>query len=75
MQFNNANATRNADGSRPKAIKSTIPTIKLDESYNTDKGPETLASKDDFGDYKNRNQDIPSESTAVYTRVSNIYIL
>ena len=74
MQFNNANANRNADGSRPKAIKSTIPTIKLDESYNTDKGPD-IASKDDFGDYKNRNQDIPSESPAVYTRVSNIYIL
>ena len=71
IQLKNATATKNTDGARPKPTKPNVPTIKLDESYNTDKD---LPGKEDFGDYKpdrSNNQDIPSQSTAVYTRVRN----
>ena len=54
--------------------KTYVPSItisKIDESYNTDKAPDTLTSKDDFGEYKNEKknylQDIPSENASVYT--------
>ena len=53
--------------------KTYVPSItisKIDESYNTDKAPDTLTSKDDFGEYKNEKknylQDIPSEDSAMY---------
>ena len=44
---------------------------KIDESYNTDKAPDTLMSKEDLGDYKidheNKGnlQDIPSENSSI----------
>ena len=47
---------------------------KIDESYNTDKGPEYFNNKDDYNDHKGNLQDIPSESSSVFsTKV--IYIL
>ena len=47
---------------------------KKDESYNTDKGPESFNNKDDINDHKGNLQDIPSESSSVFsTKV--IYIL
>jgi hypothetical protein len=54
----------------------SITVSKIDESYNTDKAPDTLTSKEDFGDYRtdrrNYLQDIPSEYSDVYdsTKVS-----
>ena len=59
----------------------TIPISKIDESYNTDKGPELLNGKDDFNDYKNDRrgvlQDIQSESSSLYnsTKVNLYYII
>jgi len=48
----------------------TIPISKIDESYNTDKGPDLLNGRDEFNDYKNDRrgvlQDIQSESSSLY---------
>ena len=57
-----------------KVIILTKEISKIDESYNTDKGPENFNNKDDFNDHKGNLQDIPSESSSVFsTKV--IYIL
>ena len=59
----------------------TIPISKIDESYNTDKGPELLNGRDEFNDYKNDRrgvlQDIQSESSSLYnsTKVNLYYII
>jgi hypothetical protein len=59
----------------------TIPISKIDESYNTDKGPEHLNGRDEFNDYKNDRrgvlQDIQSESSSLYnsTKVNLYYII
>ena len=75
IQLKNATATKNTEGARPKTTKPNVPTIKLDESYNTDKD---LPTKEDFADYKperSNNQDIPSQSTSIYTRVRNKFFI
>ena len=57
---------------KPKSRKNHVPPIvsKIDESYNTDKAPDTLTSKDDLVDNKSDRkaylQDIPSENTSRY---------
>ena len=59
----------------------TIPISKIDESYNTDKGPDLLNGRDEFNDYKNDRrgvlQDIQSESSSLYnsTKVNLYYII
>ena len=75
MLLKNQGSQRKKKGSAKK--KNNIQTVqisKIDESYNTDKGPENFNNKDDFNDHKGNLQDIPSESSSVFsTKV--IYIL
>ena len=60
------------DASKSKPRKPYAPSIvvsKLDESYNTDKAPDTITSKEDLeykSDKKGYLQDIPSEDSAMY---------
>jgi hypothetical protein len=56
---------------------------KIDESYNTDKAPDTLTSKEDLVDYRTEHenhenkgnlQDIPSENSSMHTSSKVNYI-
>ena len=76
IQFKNGNPagqkTKNMDATKAKSRKPYAPSIvvsKLDESYNTDKAPDTITSKEDLeykSDKKGYLQDIPSEDSAMY---------
>ena len=85
IQFRNTNPSnqksKNIDPAKSKPRKPYAPSItvsKIDESYNTDKAPDTLTSKEDFGDYRGERkgylQDIPSEDSSLYdsTKVRKI---
>ena len=49
---------------------------KIYESYNTDKGPDSLHFKDDSNDLKSSIPEIPSESSSMYSlRVNIFYII
>ena len=56
----------------------SISISKIDESYNTDKAPDTLTSKEDFGEYKTEHdnkgnlQDIPSENSSLYNSSTKV---
>ena len=63
------------DGTKTRSSRkpTSISISKIDESYNTDKAPDTLTSKEDMGEYnrtehdnKGDLQDIPSEGSSVY---------
>ena len=91
IQFKNTSSAgkKPKKGKAAKSVKTvskkpniqTIPISKIDESYNTDKGPELLNGRDEFNDYKNDRrgvlQDIQSESSSLYnsTKVNIYYII
>ena len=91
IQFKNTSSAgkKTKKGKVSKSVKTankkpniqTIPISKIDESYNTDKGPDLLNGKDEFNDYKNDRrgvlQDIQSESSSLYnsTKVNIYYII
>ena len=61
------------DAAKAKPKKPYPPAIivsKIDESYNTDKAPDTMNSKEDLGDYRSDRKgylpDIPSETSSIY---------
>ena len=66
---------KKTDGRARSRKPTSISISKIDESYNTDKAPDTLTSKEDFGEYraehdnhenKGNLQDIPSENSSIY---------
>jgi len=48
---------------------------KIYESYNTDKGPDSLNFKDDSNDQKSSIPEMPSESSSMYSLRVNIYYI
>ena len=86
IQFQNTNAVgqknKRSDSSNKRGKKPASVTVsKIDESYNTDKGPDILA-REDYPDYRTDHekkedlQDIPSENSSIYasSKVRNKYI-
>ena len=66
---------KKTDGRARSRKPTSISISKIDESYNTDKAPDTLTSKEDFGEYRTEHdnhenkgnlQDIPSENSSIY---------
>ena len=76
---------KKADSKARSRKPTSISISKIDESYNTDKAPDTLTSKEDFVEYKTDHenhenkgnlQDIPSENSSIYasSKVNQYYI-
>lgn len=88
VQFKNTNSagkkSKKSGSSKGSGNKKqnyqTIPVSKIDESYNTDKGPDILNSKEDINEFKGERkgylQDIPSEDSSVFnSKKVKIYFL
>ena len=80
-QFKNTNAaqkSKRSGASKGSASKKHnnqgVQISRIDESYNVDKVPENLNNKEDINERKGYLQDIPSDTSSIFSAKVNIYL-
>ena len=78
-QFKNTNAvqkSKRSGASKGSASKKHnnqgVQISKIDETYNADKAPENLNNKENINERKGNLQDIPSDSSSIFSGKVNI---